>query len=71
MERSKMRLLIRDMASKKEQSWEGNKRVVEMNDSNAHWLYRIKRIRHATHPRQQPTSPLSTIMTHHATIMPL
>ena len=57
MECSKVQLLIKDIASKGSSRGEGNKRVVETNDSDDLWIYRIKRIRHTTRPCQQTHIP--------------
>ena len=57
MEHSKVQLLTRDIASRGSSRLEGNKQVVGPNNSNIHWLYRIKRNRHDTHPCQQTHIP--------------
>ena len=72
MERSKVRLLIRDIVSKGSSQWEGNKRVVGIDNSDSLRLYRIKKIRRPPHIHvSRPTSPPFTITTYHATITPL
>ena len=57
MEHSKVRLLIRDIASKGSSQWVGNRQVVETNNSNNLQIYRIKRIGHTTWPCQQTHIP--------------
>ena len=72
MERSKTRLLTRDIASIKEVGGKDEKRAVEPNNSDDLQLYRIKRIGHPSRDHvSKPTSPPFAITTHHAIITPL
>ena len=68
MEHSKVWLLMRDIVSKGSSRRGSNKQVVKQNCSDSHQIYRIKRIRHTTHPRQQTHIPS---IHDHITIMPL
>ena len=70
MERSKVRLLIKDIASKRSSQQEGNKQVVGTTNSNNLQLYRITRIGCPLHIHiSKPTSRPFKITKYHATIM--
>ena len=72
MERSKVWLLIKDIAIEEEVNRKVTSKLLNQDNTDHLWLYKIKRIRQLPHDHvSKPTSPLSMITTHHATIMPL
>ena len=72
MEHSKVQLLIKDIVMKGEVNRKDDKQVVEPNDPDDLWFYRIKGIAPLPHIHvSKPTFPPFKIMTPHTTITPL
>ena len=71
MERSKTRLLMRDITSIEEVGRKVTSELLNQTTPTSFGFIGSRNRTTATQPRQQPTPPLFTITTYHATITPL